>query len=174
MALNIYKIASVNLSTSSSTGITFTSIPQGYTDLMIELSYRTDRSSADGDHVRFIFNASTSAIYGWMRLIRYDGSGIFADGTKESGTTPYFGSGAANNSTTSAFSTTIFYIPNYSSSYPKIMNGDGAAENRLTNHHLTLGSGSWSSSAAITSMEFKPYAGTNFVQYCTADLYGVL
>jgi hypothetical protein len=74
--------------------------------------------------------------------------------------------------TSSVFSSTDIYIPNYLSSTNKSISTDTVSENNATAVLTLLGSLLWSNSSAITSITLTPLAGS-FVEHSTAYLYGV-
>jgi hypothetical protein len=66
------------------------------------------------------------------------------------------------------------YIPNYAgTSYQKSISADSVTENNGTTAYNAFHSGLWLSTAAITSIKLDPY-GTDFAQYSSASLYGIL
>lgn len=173
MPLQLYKIASVELSTSAS-NIDFTSIPQGYKDLLIVTSLRSSRtSSTDGAHIALTFNNNTSSIYSF-RHIR--GTGSAASSYTEANTTSMnlYSQADSSSDTANTFSNNSIYIPNYTGSNNKSVSVDSVYENNATTAGQHLVSGLWASSAAITSVKLTEGFGNNWVQYTTATLYGIL
>jgi hypothetical protein len=166
MPLQLYKIALTELSTAAST-ITFSSIPQGYTDLKVVVSARTTRTSNSQDWVKISFNGVTTNLS--ERTLYGDGSttGSYTDTLVYGGTT-------SDAATANTFGSTEFYIPNYAGNTNKSISVDGVSENNATLVTTTLTAGLWSSTAAITSITLAPYTGPNFVANTTATLYGIL
>jgi hypothetical protein len=163
MPLQLYKIASNDLTASAAT-VTFSSIPQGYTDLKVVISARAT-SSLSGIFISF--NGSSSSFTG-----RYlEGNGA----TVGSGSlTQYVGTEAGGSSTANTFSNVEIYIPNYTSANNKSFSADAVGENNATTAYATFNAGLWSSSAAITSVGFVLGAGNIFAANSTFSLYGIL
>ena len=149
--------------------ITFTSIPQSYTDLQITMSSRVDAANGVA---QLYFNGSTASDKRWLRVY---GDGSSAISGNSSGLSQYFRPIGINRSdqTASTFGNMSIYIPNYTStSTYKSMSADGVNENNATFAEAALNAGLWESNSAITSITIIPSAG-NFVQYSTFYLYGV-
>lgn len=165
-------IASSTVGAGGAADITFSSIPNTFTDLCIKLSGRSDRNSGDSNAVKITFNGSTTG-YTWRTLYgngstaySYTQSTFFSDAG-------FAGFGNQNTgNTASTFSNHEIYIPNYASSSNKSFSTDSVQENNAANAYATFAANLWSNSAAITSIKLAP-EGFNFVQYSTAYLYGV-
>lgn len=157
--------------TSTTASITFTAIPQTYTDLKIVYSARSTASTgAEGFDATISFNGATTNRS--SRVLR--GSGSTASSNIISDPTDFRLLRAIQPSdyTASVFSNTEIYIPNYTSSNLKTFSVDGAAENNATATGMSLISGLWSDTAAITSITIGGMNGS-----LTADsnfyLYGI-
>ena len=156
--------------TGSQASIEFTSIPQTYTDLVLVLSARSDRSGQYGDGV--VIKPNGSASNGTARYLQgYNGSVASGTRTNISG-----GGAAAALTTASTFSSCSVYIPNYTSTSAKSISTDGVIEHNGTQATQGIEANLWNPSpnVAITSLTIAPEIGTNFVQYTSATLYGVL
>lgn len=159
------KIETVSVSASGgSVSITFSSIPQTYTDLKIVLSGRTTGVSPTGQYITF--NGSTSNFTG--KYLYSDGTTVSSGNLGRYAGTVIGGSGYTTNS----FNNTEIYIPNYTSSNFKSFSVDNVAENNAAYGGLNLLNGLWSNTAAITSISLAPDNG-NYSQYSTATLYGI-
>lgn len=167
MALQLFKIETVEVA-SPVTSVTFSSIPQGYTDLIIKVSARGDNTLYGGlaSNNLVSFNGSTASFSG-----KYiEGSGT----TVTSGSaTRFFSSRVDANATANTFASTDIYIPNYTSANYKSYSYDGVSENNATAAYADLISGLWSNTAAITSITIAPDL-SNFATNSTFTLYGVL
>jgi hypothetical protein len=173
MPLQLYKIASTELSTSAA-NITFSSIPQGYADLLIVTSLRSSRTpSTDGAHIAFTVNNNTGNIYSF-RHIR--GTGSAASSYEESSATSMnlYSQADSSADTANTFSSNSIYIPNYTSSNNKSVSVDSVYENNATTAGQHLLAGLCATSSAITSVKLAEGFGNNWVQYSTATLYGIL
>jgi hypothetical protein len=161
---NTYKlISSVTVGSGGAASITFSSIPQTYTDLVIRASIR----DANGARYSTIFirpNGSSSNFTG--RRLYADGSSYGSDTDASSGLT----SGAT--STASTFGIFEAYIPNYTSSNNKSISTDSAGESdNSTGIYQMLAANLWSVSSAITSIRLD--TSDTIQQYSTAYLYGI-
>jgi hypothetical protein len=156
-------ISSVTVGSGGASTIDFTSIPSTYTDLLVSTSLRI---TAAGGGTNITFNSNTS---------NYTNRYIQGDGTSAtSGNNFQRFSEVPNYSTytSSTFSNSQIYIPNYTSSNNKSYSSDTANENNATQAYMYLIAGLWSNTSAITSIQLSPSSG-DFVQYSTAYLYGI-
>ena len=171
MPSSMTKISSVAVGAGGSPTISFTNIPQTYTDLVIKLSAR---STSGGGDCTMIFNGSSTAAYSG-KLLYGDGSAA-ASTSNSSVAQMSWGAGSINRSTTtsSTFASTEVYITNYAStSNYKSVSTDSVEENNATQAYSQLAGSLWSNTAAITSITLTPSSSGSFVQYSTATLYGI-
>jgi hypothetical protein len=159
---------------SSQASITFSSIPQTFTDLFLVISARSNRSGADYSNGKFGFNSSTTG-YSARTLIGRT-SVITVNGTTDS-VLP-FGLPAAN-ATANTFSSVQIYIPNYTLAIAKSVSIDGSLENNKAGtdeFENRIDAGLWNDTAAITSIQIgiRALDSASFVQYSSATLYGIL
>ena len=156
------------------TSLTFSSIPGTYTDLQIRMiSKDTYAGAASASYVGVQFNGDTATNYYYHLL---QGNGTAASATASNGTfiqggkTTYSGTGQ-----TSVYSSSICDIADYTntSKYKtaKVLAGDDWNVS-TTNARISLVSGLWMSTSAITSVTFLP-AFTAFAAGSTFALYGV-
>ena len=154
---------------SAQTSITFSSIPQTFTDLYLVLSARADsnqgvnnwfecavlpNNSSTGITVRNLFGVGSST--GSNDDVRFSGGMI---------------AGAATTSNT--FGNNAIYFPNYRSSVNKSWSVDSVYENNGTQAFQTIVAGLWANTAAITSLVLDPRDSGNFVTGTSATLYGI-
>lgn len=152
---------------SAQASITFSSIPQTYTDLLLVFSARSNRTSAPVDTVRARFNGVTTG-YNYRAL---EGTG---SGTSSFTSTSFnAGIAATDNCTASTFGNSSLYIPNYTSANAKSGSADGVSENNATGANQFLTVSYSTATAAITSIEIAPETGTQFNQYTSATLFGI-
>jgi hypothetical protein len=168
MANTFVKIQTVTVGSGGAATISFTSIPQTYTDLKLVLS---GRSSSTTEEFGLTFNGN-GANYA-SRYFYGNGTSAFS-GNNPFGTSYAF-VGSINKSTTTAsvFNNAEFYIPNYTSANNKSFNVDVSQENNATLANNWLVAGLWSNSAAITTITLTPNSGNNFAEFSTATLYGI-
>ena len=174
MANTYTKIASVSLSAQAAS-MTFSSIPQTYTDLLIKW---TGRLAAGGavENCTLKFNGSTTSYsnkdleyvgpdYGVRSLTNLGGTNDVYSGHIPT-------SGAAANT----FSNNEIYIPNYTSSNYKVISVDSVAEANsaaILDFALAFATGLWSNTEAVTSITLASDTGYNLAAYSTATLYGI-
>jgi len=161
---NTYTLIDKTTLGSSQTSITFSAIPNTYTDLLIKFSAQSDLSAGGGGQVvRIKPNNDTST------------SGKFLSGngsTVSSGSDDFIGS-QPSGWTSNTFSNSEIYIPNYLNSNNKSISADGLGENNGTRADAWLSTILWSNTAAITSIVLTPYYATNFVSGSSFYLYGI-
>jgi hypothetical protein len=163
---NMIPISTVTVGNGGVSSISFTGIPQTYTDLIISLS---TRASAASDSVGLRFNGDSSSNYPY-RYILGNGATVSASAA----TTTYTLGGRQPESTFTAntFGSAFFYIPNYTSSNYKSVSIEGVSENNATTAMAQLTGALWNNTSPISSILIVPGSG-NFVQYSTATLYGI-
>lgn len=159
MANNFIFLGSTTLTTTSSS-ITFSSIPQTYKDLVLHIRMRTDSAN----NMPIYFNGNTTSYsYTWYR---------------GEATTSYEGnsnSGLAIGTTTPSFASNYFnyyrvYITDYASTTRyKSSHYVGTEMDNSTFEHR-IGSSQWSNTSAVTSLEIS---GNNMVTGTSVRLYGI-
>lgn len=172
MANTYTLISSVTVGSGGAANITFSSIPQTYTDLLVKVSGRSSRTgTTSGDSFSIAFNGVGGTSYsdiavrgsGSAAISYSDVSAAFAD----------LGRIPAAGQTASTFGNCEVYIPNYTSSNNKSISVDTVTENNATEAYQTLLAGLFSNTGAITSIVIAPSGSNTFVQYSTAYLYGI-
>lgn len=161
------RIQHIEVGSGGAASITFSSIPQTFTDLYIVYSTRGNRVSAV-DWMQFNINNQGVNTNITTRFLAGDGS------NDSTGTAANQAGGpiTAASSTANTFSNTGVYIPNYRSSANKAFIVDAVSENSGTVAVQFIGIVLWSQTAAITSIEVDPL-NDDFEQYSTATLYGI-
>lgn len=168
MALQLYKIASVEVPSGGQSSVTFSSIPQGYTDLKIVGSVRSTNAAVYGG-VDMKFNGSSAGYY--SRNLE-GGDGVANSYTTSNVSQLKAGYISGGNSTANTFGTFEVYIPNYTSSNNKSTSVESAGETNAANGiYMNLFANLWANTAAITSITFS---SDNLGQYSTFTLYGIL
>lgn len=174
MANTFELIASSTVGSGGASSIDFTSIPSTYTDLVVKCSLRDGISGSAQTALLVYFNTDNGTSSYDYKTLR--GSGSAASSFGGSGYAGcYAGQYDGNTATSSTFSSTEIYIPNYAGSQKKSLSIDSVQENNATAAFAELIAGLWSAAggtAAINAVHVVPQVG-NFVQYSTAYLYGV-
>ena len=154
---------------SIASSVTFSNVPQNYTDLELEFSVRGDTnvSSQITTDAYIQFNESTSD---------YSRKGIYADFPSTVGTTSGSNIRGQINlpvSTSNTFASNKAYIPNYNGSQNKAAYVLSFSEtNSTTGPRIENVAGLWSNTSAISSIKFTTYSGS-FVANSTFYLYGI-
>lgn len=165
-------ISTVTVGAGGAASIDFTSIPQTFTDLYLFVNCRTIRAANVGDDIIIRLNSDSGANYSYMHLL---GTGsATASGLGSSATFGYIGICPAVNATANTFGSKGVYIPNYSGSTAKSFSVDAVSENNGTESYQFILANLWTGTAAINSISVFSNTSSNFVQYSTASLYGIL
>lgn len=158
---------------SSTNSVTFTSIDQTYTDLLVKFSLRSDYgfNSHEGN---FTFNSLTSG-YG-QTLFVGDGSSVNTYGPQSNEAQATWGIVMNGSiSTSNTFSTGDLYFYNYSNTgVAKTWATTSVTENNASAAATWLVAGSHATTAAISSITFYAWQSfINFVPGSTFYLYGI-
>ena len=165
MAATFTLISSVTVGSGGAANIEFTSIPATYTDLLLKLSGRSNRSET----TEFLnINLNSSASDFTNKTLEATGTTVYSGSYGA-----YIGSIPAATATASTFGSFEIYIPNYAGSNFKSISSDSVSENNITQAYSDLIASLWSQTAAITSVKLVTNNASNFVQYSTATLYGI-
>lgn len=160
--------------TSAQASITFSNIPGTYTDLMVLYSLRTTGNSIDPS--AFYFNTDNGTNYS-MRMLYGNGSST-ASASNANYLAEYNNWAIfwlqSTGTTANTFNSVQVYIPNYSlTNVYKSLSVDAVTENNATSANQQIGAGIWRSNSAINAITLTAYS-SNFVQYSSASLYGIL
>lgn len=163
-------IAKQTIGAGGASSVTFSSIPQTYTDLKVVYSVRCSDTSNNWNVLLGYFNTdSTSG--------NYPGITLYAYSTTTGSTTvnKWFGYLPNGNKTANTFGNGEFYVPNYSvNGVSKSVSVDSVTEsNSATLVPSQLTATRWTGTNPINSMTFTCDAG-NFVEFSTFYLYGIL
>jgi hypothetical protein len=162
MTTTMSLIARQTVGSAGAATVTFSNIPQTFTDIKVVMSTRNSSSgnyfdiqvNGSGSNLsnrRLYSNSSTVASYTGSDLI------VYSD----------YSSRTANT-----FDSIEMYIPNYTSSNYKSITIDNVTENNATSAEMALTAGLWSSTSAITSLGFVSSTGS-FVEFTEFSLYGI-
>ena len=163
-ASSFESIATVTASGSQST-ITFSSIPSTYKSLQIRV-LATDASASITD---ITFNGDTGSNYAWHRLYG-NGTSAVAQGT---GTTTRINNSLIASGVANCYAVGIYDIVDYAntSKYKTTRSFWGNDSNGSATGYVTLISGLWQSTAAVSSITFT--CGANYTAGSTFALYGI-
>ena len=170
MSTNMELIEAKTLGSNTS-GVTFSSIPQTYTDLKLVYSARNTTSAAgEGYDATISFNGTTANRV--TRVLRGDGSGVAVNTISDPTDFRLLRSIQPSDYTSSTFSNVEIYLPNYTSSNYKLFSVDTVLENNATATGMGFIAGQWSDTAAITSITLGGTGG-NLLSGSTFYLYGI-
>lgn len=167
-----YTLIEAETLTATAASVTFSSIPQTYTDLILKISARST-STAGSDiyaNLKIQFNSDTGNNYNGILTFgtgTTTGSGSYAS---QSGNLFSYANG--NVTTASTFSNGEIYIPNYTGSNQKVSSVDCVIENNATTGFVEFAAERWTGTSAITTIDVVSLYGSH-----TADsnfyLYGI-
>lgn len=163
------KIETVTVGAAGVASITFSNIPQTYTDLLIKTSWRQNETSATSSNINMQINGLGTNIYSVRRLLG-SGTGVSGDTFTNLSSGPG-GWAVGPAATASVFSNSELYIPNYTSSTNKTYSWDSVTENNAAAARIGIAAGLIASTAAITQVFLS--TGFTILQYSTATLYGI-
>lgn len=162
---NTYTLIEAKTLTTTTASITFTSIPQTYTDLLIRFSTR-DNTGSYINNMNININGSSSN-FGAKTMM------LLGGGASSGNETTNLAFSTSATATTNTFTNGEVYFTNYTSSNYKAYSADSMSENNnATNTGGILEAGLWSNTAAITSITFTP-TSASFVSGSTFRLYGI-
>jgi hypothetical protein len=151
--------------------VSFTSIPQDGTDLLLVHSAKVNDASISADLV-IQFNGDTGANYSFRRL---NGTGATATSDTGSSNALFFLAGPATGTTATSntFGTGQMYIPNYTGTTAKSGSYDGVIENNATSTTMAIGAVLYTGTSAITSLLVRAFSGNNILTGSTFSLYKI-
>jgi hypothetical protein len=170
MANTYTLIASNTVGSGGAASVTFSSIPQTYTDLIIKYSARGTGGALNYENIQVQFNGVGGTAYSDRNVY---GTGSAAASTSNSSVASTFLQYATGSAATaSTFGNGEIYIPNYTSANAKSYSADTVSENNATAAITSFTAGISTNTAAISSVKLTPNTST-FAQYSTFTLYGI-
>ena len=170
MASTLVALQTVTVGAGGLASITFSSIPQTYTDLVIAVSVRSSQSGTDPDGLGMQFNSDAANNYTQRQLY---GTGTATGSSSSTQNFIYFGPVTGSSNTANAFGSATVYIPNYTSNRYKSISVDSVTENNASAASAGIRANIWNSTDAINSIRIYDFVTGNLVQYSTVTLYGV-
>lgn len=157
---------------SAQSSITFSNIPQTYTDLLLVTSIR---DTSGGFQLLLLDINGSSSNRKWRSLFG-NGVGGVGSQTETSGnpanTIALVNGAVGGPISVVAYTSAQLYFPNYSGSSFKSFSADSVTENNSTENYNFIEAGLWEQNSAITSLTVKT---TNTVAAgSSATLYGIL
>jgi hypothetical protein len=168
-----YTLIASNTLSSSAASVTFSAIPNTYTDLIIKASIRENAGGQYPNSIDLQFNGSSAT--------NYSRTDVYADATTPSSTrnssqTKIIFQNAVNgsSSTSNTFSSVEIYIPNYAVSQNKPISAASNTEANSSSNLLwsvAAAAGLWRDTSAITSINLA--CGASLASGSSFFLYGI-
>ena len=162
-----YSLIQAQTLTSNVSSVTFSNIPQNFTDLVLYVSARSSRATSE-DGLGVQVNGVTTN-YNYKTLI---GNGSSLTNLSTNYENWWASELPASTATSNVFSNDEIYFSNYTSANAKTYLTVGVAENNASLGYIAMGANLQSSTAAITSLTLLAANG-NLVSGSTFYLYGV-
>ena len=163
-------IATVTVGSGGASSVSFTSIPSTYKHLQIRGIGRAANATTDENFI-LQFNNDTGANYSLHNLYG-TGSTVGANASTNF-TASYFSRVSGNNSGASIFGVAVADILDYADTnkYKTVRSLSGHDQNG--SGYVTLMSGNWRSTTAVTTITIKNESGSNISEYSQYALYGI-
>lgn len=169
---NTYTLIASNTLSSSAASVTFSSIPNTYTDLVLRISARNDDTGVT-ETLRMQVNNNTGTVYS-VTYMYGEGTNVVSgrdtsvddinDGFRQNG------GGATSNT----FSNIEIYIPSYTASQNKPLSGFSAAETNAASNNFVMASANLvRDTNAISSIKLFNSTTKVFVSGSSFFLYGI-
>jgi hypothetical protein len=145
------KIASFTVPSGGQASVTFTNIPQNFTDLKLYVSARTGRTTDYLDDMDIQFNNDSSASYSTVTVQNNQGS---TQSLRNTGQTSAIRNTVNSNTSTSGnMSCTEILITNYTSSIAKLIQTDTTANDNNGHVYAGLASSVYTGTSPITQIK---------------------
>jgi hypothetical protein len=170
---NTYNLIASSTVVTPANAVTFSSIPQTYTDLKLVFSTRSSDGSGAGQEVEVAINAITS---GYSSKMFYSNNGTSALAASASSNPFYtWGGGMSSSSATaSTFGNSEMYFVNYTNSTAKTALTSSVTENAGVASFNNVATHVNTTTAPITSITLYAWQSfINFVAGSTFYLYGI-
>jgi hypothetical protein len=169
--MSTYTLISSQVLGSSAASVTFSSIPQNYRDIVMQVNARSDSGSVQ-DTLLFNLNGDSAGTNFSGTFLRYIDSTINTGRTSNTGSYQYYINGGS--STSGVFSNAEIYVPNYTSTVSKPFSSFMVPEHRDVNgREISIIANLYRNSSAITSITMAILGASNFVAGSSFYLYGI-
>jgi hypothetical protein len=170
-------IQTVTVGVGGQADITFSSIPSTYKHLQVRYTAQSNRGTYGIDNSKITINSDTGSNYSF-HILNGDGAGAFSSG---SASQTFIKSGdrdLATTTSTNIFGVGIIDFLDYTNTnkYKTTRTLSGEDINGTIagfGGGISLASGLWMNTAAITSIKLVPQNGTLYTQYSSFALYGI-
>ena len=170
-----YKLIASNTLTSSAASVTFSTISQTFTDLLLRCSVRDAGTGSTYGDVYIQYNGNNSAA-NYSRTYLYASgatalSSRTATGANQLDQIDFSASGST--ATASTFGSLEVYIPSYTVSQKKAIGAFGVAETNSANAYINAHASLFQLTTAISSLVIGTNQGTQFDAGSSFFLYGI-
>lgn len=169
-----YTLISSTVLSSTTQSVTFSGIPQTYTDLILKMSYRTDAAGLFGSNPAIRFNGDSTSNYSYTAIeARGSTPGYLAESSINA---LYMQSADSAGNTANVFTNNTVYIPNYTGTSNKPIWQLKGAEQDATTAELHVFASLYRGSSAISTILIGPSSNivsNNFVSGSSFFLYGI-
>jgi len=165
---NTYTLIEAQVLSSSATSVTFSSIPNTFTDIVLKTSTRN--TGTDPINGELTINGTTS---GYSEKLLYGNGSSPASASNSGSKINWTALGNSGNSLSNTYSNGEIYIANYAASNSKSILSDSADENNSGAANMYILAALWANNAAITSLTITASLGS-FTSTSSFYLYGIL
>jgi hypothetical protein len=169
-----HKLISSSVLGANATSFTFSSIPQTYKDLIVLATVRGTANLLD--YFNVIINSDTSAAYSGNQMATQSAGTPFSNSAVNNSPSDgnIDGRIPANNTNAAAFGNSKLIFSHYTSSMLKSFTHESIVLHDVSTTYVSTMGGFWNNTAAITSIQFKPYntGAAQFVAGSEFYLYG--
>lgn len=151
--------------------VTFSSIPQTYTDLELRVSARKVSPAGQSSDFLIRFNSDTTTLYSTTRITA-NGATAASDRQSNSSAQVLTDMVSGSASTANTFGTFAMYIPNYTSTGNKPASAFGANENNTTTAYILGHAGLYRGTSGISSISVTT-SSQNYEVGSSFYLYGI-
>jgi hypothetical protein len=162
-----YQLIQTQTLTSTAASVTFSNIPQNYTDLKLMVSSRDTFAGAHLD-VFLQLSGITTSVYTYRRVV---GNGSTATSSTGTDVKAPIAIHTGSTATANSFANYEIYIPDYTSASNKSFSSDMVSEQNATLAYTAMYSAIMANTSAVTSI--KIFGETAFAIGSTFYLYGV-
>lgn len=168
-----YTLISSNVLSSSAASVTFSAIPSTYTDLVLRVSARNDKTGNIQSEMYVTFNGTTSG-YSYTSIRGNGATPVSNNGTAQASIGGnLFPVVDTADATANTFNSVEVYVPNYTVAQNKPIASFTALENNAITAWMYAGASLWSNTAAITSMTISNSSTWVFNAGSSFYLYGI-
>jgi len=156
------------------TSVSFTSIPDTYTDLVLKISARSNYTSGYITTLYVGFNNNSSNLFSYLGMYALGGTLGLLSGAGGNGAGDLYMPTENSNITSNLFGSAEIYISNYKASTYKQFSSNYCVENNNTANYYALGTTSSAFGSTSTVSSIEVYLGDgNFVSGSSLYLYGI-